>query len=216
MIEVEVRGKIDAPFSTLLERFRKCAQFVEEKERFSLIYFADSVPDDVRAIRDEKIDLRLRVTNKQAEIALKYGIWGVSENRKEILIPFPLEKFDAAVELLKHLGWTRGVAMATKTFVFQYRGVEFSLVQASEHAYFEAENSVSSERDIGKARERLLAACKDLGLSIFTNGEFISMINAMNNAPDAQFDFTHNSFASLKKNMRDSFNSPAINSFLLL
>jgi len=93
MIEVEVRGKIEDDFDKVLDLFNQKAKFIEEKDRFSLIYFRHEVVKDVREIRDEKVDLRLRVTNKNAELTLNYGIWGGNDVRKEISIPILLDKF---------------------------------------------------------------------------------------------------------------------------
>lgn len=86
MIEVEVRGKIE-DFEKSIGKFRKFAKFIKEKNRFSLVYTRNEVPEDAREILEEKVDLRLRITNGEAEIALKYGSWGAEESREEIIIP---------------------------------------------------------------------------------------------------------------------------------
>lgn len=204
MIEVEVRGKIE-DFDKLLNKFREKAEFIKEKDRFSLIYFTHGVVADVREIADEKIDLKLRVTDKKAEIIFKYGEWGVMESRKEISVPISLDKFDDAVELLNHLGWSTGVVMPTKTFAFDYKGIEFALVKIFDKSYFEAEILVDKENEVEKARNKIISVCKEFNVEIFKDEEFINMINSFNHFPGAQFDFSKDDFKDIKKKYKEFF-----------
>lgn len=203
--EVEVRGKITEDFTKLLIRFRKIATFVGEKDRFSLIYFNHGLVKDVRDIKEEKIDLRLRITNKQAELILKYGAWGGSDNREEISLPVPNEKFAETVLLLQRLGWTKGVALATKTYVFHYQGIEFALVQTKHLTYFEAEKMATTKKDIEKERDYILTICKSLGLEPFSDEAFMDTLNLLNNHPDNEFDFTKHSFEEIKRRYKGFF-----------
>ena len=203
--EVEVRGKIPGQFATLLTRFRKIATFVGEKDRFSLIYFNHGLVKDVREIKDEKIDLRLRITNKQTELILKYGAWGGSDSREEISLPIPNEKFAETVLLLQRLGSTKGVSLATKTYVFQYQGIEFALAQTKHLTYFEAEKMVADKKDIEKERDHILTICKSLGLEPFSDEAFMDTINLLNNHPDNQFDFTKHFFEEIRKRFKEFF-----------
>ena len=117
-IEVEVRGKIEGDFDKTLSLFKKKSKFIEEKDRFTLTFFNHGFVKDVREILNDPIDLRLRVTNKKAEIILKHGRFGGTDQRKEFSIPISLDKFDEAVEMFGLLGWNIGITFATKTFVF--------------------------------------------------------------------------------------------------
>ena len=203
--EVEVRGKITEQFKTLLTRFRKIATFVGEKDRFSLIYFNHGLVKDVREIKDEKIDLRLRITNKKSELILKYGAWGGSDSREEHSLPVPREKFWDTALLLQRLGWTNGVVLATRTYVFQYQGIEFALVQNKHLNYFEAEKMVANKKDIAKERAAILAICQSLQLQPFSDEAFMDALNIINNRPENQFDFTKQSFEEIKKRYKEFF-----------
>lgn len=204
MIEVEVRGKIDGNFEKFLEKFRKKAKFVEEKDRFSLIY-ARKFVRDVAEIKDDPIDFKLRITNKKAEIVLKYGLWGGREDRKEILIPIETEKFNEAVELFNLLGWNKGFTMATKTYVFDYNGVEFALVKSKEISYFEAEVLVDKSSLVEKAHEKIEMFCKELGLEIFSDQELIDLLNKINNSEGRTFDLSKESFSEIKVKYKNYF-----------
>jgi adenylate cyclase class IV len=207
MIEVEVRGKI-RDFGKTLDEFRKKAKFIGEKGRFSLIYFRKGIDaSDVRKkeIRDEKVDLRLRVTNKKAEIIMKHGKWAGSDTRKEISIPIPLEKFDDAVELLKDLDWHKGVIMDTKTYVFIYKGIEFAIVHNKSLDYFEAEKLVENKKAAEKELEQIKEICRDFSLIPFDEEDFMDEINKLNNLPERQFDFSKTDFGAIKPKYKEFF-----------
>lgn len=208
MIEVELRGGIEGDFQKVLGKFRKKAKFLREEDRFKLIYFREGIDfsHDVLDIRDDPVDLKLRVTNKKAEIALKYGVWGGKESRKEILIPIPLEKFEEAIDLLSALGWRKGTFLATKTFVFEYKGIEFALVNSGTGKnYFEAERAVENKEKVKKEHEKIEKACGEMDLKLFSVREFADMLNYFNNYPDYQFDFSKKDFSGIKKKYKEFF-----------
>ena len=122
-IEIEVRGPLsENEFTKLRKFFDKNAEFIKEKNRISFLYFrGDKIPDDVNEIKDDKVDLRVRITNKKAEIMLKYGEWAGSDIRKEIPLPFDINRFDDVIEFLRILGWKVGIIYATKTYVYKYK-----------------------------------------------------------------------------------------------
>lgn len=196
MIEVEVRGKIE-DFDKVLNNFKSKARFIEEKDRLSLIYFRHEVVKDVSDVRDEMVDLRLRITNKKSELILKYGTWGGSDSRKEISIPISINKFLEAVELLHLIGWNKGVVMETNTYVFNYKDVEFSLVKSKHLNYFEAERLVAETKNNRKEEEKINEVCVEMKLKPFTDKEFIDEINKVNNSGD-KFDFERDSFDKVK------------------
>lgn len=203
-IEVEVRGEIK-DFDKALEFFKKKAKFIEEKDRLTLAYFKGDLAKDVREVKDEKIDLRLRITNKKAEIMLKYGEWGAKDKRKEIPVPIALCDFDEAVELLKHLGWTKCLIATAKTLVFDYKGIEFALVtQSGKHSYFEAEKITKNEKDAEKMHEEIEVACKEFNLKTHTQEEFYDRLNRMNK--DILFaDFSKDDWKKIKPKFKEFF-----------
>lgn len=202
-IEVEVRGKI-LDFSKTLDFFKKNAQFVEEKDRLSFIYFREDVKD-VSEIKDELVDLRVRITNKKAEIVMKYGKWGSQESRKEFSFPISNENFGPALDFFKCLGWTKGVMMDTKTFVFNYEGIEFALASVGKNSYFEAEILINSQKEVEKSLEKIKRVCSFLKLDIFNEDEFISLINLLNSRRDRFFDMEKDDFEEIKKKFKEYF-----------
>jgi adenylate cyclase class IV len=206
MIEVEVRGRIK-DFDKTLAEFKSKAKFIQEKDRCSLVYLRNTfdINRDVRELKDDPVDLRVRITNKKSEIVMKYGKWGGSDRRKEISIPIDSKKFGDAVDLLKCLDWYSGVIMATKTFVFDYNGIEFALVKNKDYNYFEAEKLVEDSADSVKIQKEIKEVCKSLGLEVFDEEDFIDQINKINNNPENQFDFSKQEFSDFKKKFEEFF-----------
>jgi len=202
-IEVEIRGRIK-DFDKTLKEFKDKAKFIGEKDRFSLIYFRHELCKDVKEIKDEKVDLRLRVTNKKAEMIMKYGQWAGSDSRKEISIPILLERFDDAVEFLTCLDWNKGAIMATKTFVFNYKTTEFALVKNDSFNYFEAEK-MSNEDNKEKVMREIKEVCKEFNLEPFDEDDFINQVNAINNKKENQFDFSKQKFSDIQERFKEFF-----------
>jgi uncharacterized protein YjbK len=127
-IEVEFIGNITRDkFNELKEKFKNEGKFKKRKERVSFMYFRDKIPKDISEIKDEDTDLRLRITNKKPEIIIKKGSFTGSHSRKEISINFPIEEIQSYMDFLSALNWNIGVIYAVETFVYEYKGVEFSL-----------------------------------------------------------------------------------------
>lgn len=202
-IEVEVRGELD-DFDKALEFFKKKAKFIEEKDRFSFIYFRKHV-DSIEELKDDPVDLRVRITNKKAEIIMKYGKWGASDQRHEISIPIDVNKFDEAVQLFKYLNWDKGQKLTTKTFVFDYRGIEFALVKCEHYNYFEAEKVVEHKKDIEQAKKELEDVCNELKLKLFTEEEFMKILNKMNMDKRTLFDLSKHDFSDIKQEFKEFF-----------
>lgn len=138
-IEVEHRGLLTSKeYAKINQFFDKNGQFLDSKKRFSVIYVGSfgSVSKD----RDNKIDLKVRVTNKVAELVLKHGNWSARDARKEYSFEFDSKKFSDMIEFLKILGQHQIVVMATETQLYKYQGIEFAIVKIPDWGcYFEAE-----------------------------------------------------------------------------
>ncbi len=210
MIEVEVRGLID-DFEKVLKKFKehKEAKFIEEKDRFSMIFVRKEHTLEHalkrETIKEETIDLRIRVNNKKPEIVLKYGKVKGSEGRKEIIIPIHEHDFNKAVELFKLLEWNKGVTMDNKTFVFIYKGVEFALVHNRWINYFEAEKIVHEKEDADKVIREIKSVCKDFNLIPVTEEEFFNLIEVLNSKTERHFDLTKQDLQELKERWKEYF-----------
>jgi len=205
-IEVEMMGGINTnKFNSLKDFFDKNAKFKKKKERLTLMYFRDKIPLDIKEIKDEPVDLRFRVTNKQPEVVLKYGIFSGENARKEITLPLKPEEVENQIEFLKLLGWYVVVVYAVKTYVYDYNNIEFALVDIKDYGYnFEAE-IMCVEGEIENSKESLKKELDILGLKPFDSEGLDNQCNAINNNKNLQFNLNDTEFRLIKKRFKEFF-----------
>ncbi|MGC9049253.1 MAG: CYTH domain-containing protein, partial [Patescibacteria group bacterium] len=173
-IEVEIRGPLTKKqFQNLKKFLTKNGKLIGRKSRLSLMYFRKQVPKNVNAIKNDPVDLRLRITDGQATMVMKYGQWAGSDTRKEFEFPIEKNKFGQAIEFLKALGWTKTVVYATDASIYKYREVEFAVVEIKGYGYvYEAEIMVKNKKEISAARKKIKTLCSKIGLREYRSGEF--------------------------------------------
>lgn len=201
-IEVEHRGILTRKnFNELRAFFDKKGKFLGLEERFSVIYSQSKG----EKLSHSPIDLKLRITNKKAELVLKHGKWSGKDARKEFIFPIEKKRFGEMVEFLKILGHYRGVLQATKTYLYYYKGVEFSLVEVPGWGYyFEAEIAVN-RNNIEKANGKIKEECRKLELRALSHKEFCQLLNSLNNRPGFRFNFKKEDFSEIKKRFNKYF-----------
>lgn len=205
-IEVEFIGAVSKNrFLELKEKFEKEGTFKKRKERISFMYFRDKIPKDLSEIKDEDTDLRLRITNKEPELIIKSGLFTGSHSRKEISINFPIEDMQKYVDFLSALNWNVGVIYAVETFVYEYKGIEFSLVDIEDYGYnFEAE-ILTNPKNEPKARKEIYTVLNEINLKPFDERELNNQCNDINNRRGLRFDFSKQNISELKKKFSKFF-----------
>lgn len=203
-IEVEHRGSLSKKqFKDLNTFLKKNGKFLEEKDRFSVIY-SPRGKENLK-VSNSKIDLRPRVTNKKAELVLKYGTWGGNDARKEFSFPIELKKFEEVIEVLFILGFYYGVLQATKSYLYQYKGVEVVLVDVPKFGYYFEAEVVTDQSSIKNANEKIMSVCKELGLNIFSKKDFRKLLKDLNDRPGMRFNFKKQKFSDIKKRFKNYF-----------
>ena len=187
-IEVELRGLLSKKkFLELNEFFRKKGKFKESKNRILIDY---SIFLSGQGIENRTKDIRLRVTNGVPEIIVKIGRWGGLESRKEISILAYKGDFDKLVEAFAVMGFERGVLCVRKIEVYEYKNVEFSLVEVPGHSYyFEAEKLINTDQDREIAKQEIAEVCKELELDVFDDKSFFAYIRRLNKEVNEVFEF---------------------------
>ncbi len=205
-IEVEHRGRLTAEkFNDLTKLFSKKAKFISVKKRFSIVYSNNIEKKSVREDKDNPIDLKLRVTNGQPEIALKYGKWSGKDARREFGFHIASEQYENYIEFLKILGYDQAVLMANTKYDYRYHDVEFSLVEVPDWGYyFEAEMLVE-ENQKKAAEKKIDAEVEALGLKVFSEEEFYDLLDELNNRPGVKIDLSKVETSDLKKKYGEYF-----------
>jgi len=185
-IEIEIRGPLSKEeFDNLVSFFEIEGKKTGEKDRV-LIDYSTFLDDE---IENRKKDIRLRVTNGIPEIIVKLGSWGGTEHRKELSVFAKQGDFDTLVEIFAALGFSKGVLCVRKSKVYEYKGIEFALVEVPGHSYYyEAEKMASTENDANLILEEIRMVCRDLNLNIFDKDQFFEYIKKLNNESNEIFE----------------------------
>jgi adenylate cyclase class IV len=187
-IEVELRGRLTTDEYNELHTFLLREGKYKERKNRILLDYSTFMPEE--GIANRTRDIRLRVTNGQPEIITKLGRWGGGENRKEISVLTEKGSFDRLVETYAVLGYTKAILCIRNTEVFEYKDIEFALVEVPGHSYyFEAETMVSSLDSLPDAHEKIGAVCKDLKLNIFDDEGFYKYIEVLNKEANEVFEY---------------------------
>jgi len=205
-IEVEIRGPLtEDEYNKLADTLKNNGQKKQVRSRLSIMYFRNKIPKNAEEIKDDPVDLRIRITNKKAEIVMKYGLWGGKDKREEYIFPIELKKVGEAVEFLKRLGWKHAVIYATRSIVYEYNGIEFSLVEIEDYGYYYEAEVLASYGEETVAEEKILQTCEFLKIRQYAPGEFEKQCDHINNKKELQVNFEHTSFTTVKERFKELF-----------
>lgn len=204
-VEVEHRGRLtEKKFRKLKGFLKRKGKFIETKNRFSVIYSPSKGKESFKLNRSP-VDLKVRITNKKAELVLKYGKWSGNDARKEFLFPIDSKKFGEMIEFLLILGFYYGVLQATKTHLYLYKGIEFALVKVPNWGYyFEAEIETKPD-SVKKANKKITKECEKLGIGVLTDRDFCTLLESLNNRQGYRFNLKKQKFSGIKKRFSSYF-----------
>jgi predicted adenylyl cyclase CyaB len=186
-IEIEIRGPLTKEkFEDLVRLFESEGKKIAEKNRILIDYstFLDG------GIKNRQKDIRLRVTNGIPEIIVKVGKWGGTDHRKELSIFINQGGFDTLVEIFGELGFRKGMLCVRKSKVYEYKDIEFALVEVPGHSYYyEAEKMSHEKEDVNKIIKEIKNVCKDLNLKVFNKKQFFAYVDKLNKEANEIFDY---------------------------
>ncbi len=187
MIEVELRGVIERK---KIQELLKNYPFRKTKERIVIMYFREKIPEDVREILNDPVDLRVKISKKQAKLSLKYGTFS-DVGREELEINIPKSEVLKLIKMLAYLGWKHAVVYATEAWETEIDKITFTIVKIlrTPFSFFEAEILVKNKKEVKKAEEKLKKFLEKFGLKPFTEEEFYDFCNRINGIEEFKFDF---------------------------
>lgn len=190
-IEIEIRGPLSKEkFNNLVSFFDKEGKKLTEKNRVLIDYstFLEG------GVENREKDIRLRVTNGIPEIIVKLGKWGGTDQRKELSVLTNPNSFDTLVEIFGELGFVKGMLCTRKSKVYEYKGVEFALVEVPNHSYYyEAEKMAHENESVEQITEEIKRVCSDLQIKMFDKKTFFEYIDTLNKEANEVFDYTAHS-----------------------
>lgn len=188
-IEVEIRGPLlKDKFEYLASLFEKDGKKITEKNRV-LIDYSTFLKG---GIENRKKDIRLRVTNGIPEIIVKIGEWGGADRRKELSVLARPGQFDTLVQIFGELGFRKGILCVRKSEVYEYKDIEFALVEVPGHSfYYEAEKMAHEKENFDTLTKKITSVCTGLDLKVFDQKQFFEYINKLNREANEIFDYAN-------------------------
>jgi hypothetical protein len=190
-IELELRAEISGDkFEELLAILRKQAKLVSHTKRLSVMHFGK--------IGDYDFDIRVRITNGEAEVVIKRGGFH-SDNRVEISQPINKDQFMGMVHMLSLFNFTTKVA-ERETYNFDLGDeIIYSLVKAGNIFYVEIEK-ISSKDSIEENRKKLLSIINKQQLKLInTEKSFSKLCDRLSKYCDWSFDNSEDHFKKLQE-----------------
>jgi len=186
-IEVEIRGPLSKEkYKELVKLFEIKGRKTAEKKRI-LIDYSTFLKGGVR---NRQKDIRLRVTNGIPEIIVKIGKWGGVDQRKELSVFTEQGDFDTLVQIFAALGFRKGILCVRNSKVYEYKGIEFSLVEVPGHSYYyEAEKLAHKKERLENITRKIKNICMDLRLEIFNKKHFFEYIERLNKEANEIFNY---------------------------
>ena len=176
MIEVEIRGKLNKEqFEKLKAILAREGKFIKhtDREMFLLYDYPGYDPDPMT----RRVDIRLRNTNGACEIMMKEKMSANNEARKETSLKLKDSDLEKAKVIAKGFGCKKALKMQRSTDIYEYNGIEWSLVQTpKDYFYYEAERTATDEGEIPKIQTDLVQKAKSLDLKVFNPDEMKEFI----------------------------------------
>ena len=165
-IETEIRGTLsDAEYAEAKSFLDEHGVHKESHERE--MFLLRDYPGFSKDFVGREVDIRLRNTNGFCEIMLKQK---VGNAREEVSLQLKENNLETAKKIVKALGCTTALWMYRLKEIYDYNGIEWSLVVAPHNIrYYEAELVVDTEEKVPEAHARLEAEAKKLGLNVLND-----------------------------------------------
>lgn len=196
IIELEIRSEIQVnEYENIKKNLEKIGIPYSHTKRLSVMFFG--------AIGTKKIDIRVRITNKESEIVIKSGAFG-SYDRVEISQKISNDQFLGIVRIFSQLNFKMEVG-ERETFNFMLSGgITASLVSAGSIKYLEIEK-MSSVRDVSKNNIKLKKIATQLKLEILTENDFDLLCTRLAEAVDWPFHGEKVQYTKLSKLLQTYF-----------
>jgi len=172
MVEIEIRGRLtQEEFKNANSFFTEHGVLKEIQDR-EMILLQDTPGYDSDPTKRE-IDIRLRRTNGKTEIMIKRKMSDNNVARTENSFNLGEILLEDAKELVKHFGSKKGQWMHRRKSIYDYKKVEWSLVEAVPGIfYYEAEMVAEESDDLEKLRLDLIRIVQNEGYSVMDAEEY--------------------------------------------
>lgn len=179
MIEIEVRGILTKEEFDKANSFFAMNGVLKEVQDREMVLLLDTPGYDSDPTKRE-VDIRIRRTNGKTELMVKKKVSENNVARSEKAFDLGDISLDEAKELVKSFGSVKGQWMHRKKNVYDYDGVEWSLVEAVPGIfYYEAEMVADESQDTEEIRKILVEKAQSHGYSVLEPEEYKRFIEML-------------------------------------
>lgn len=189
MVEIEIRGTLTKEEFDKANSFFATNGILKEVQDREMILLLDTLGYDSDPTKRE-VDIRIRCTNGKTELMVKKKVSENNVARSEKAFDFGDMSLDDAKELVKSFGSVKGQWMHRKKNVYDYDGVEWSLVEAVPGVfYYEAEMVAEEGQDMEKIRKDLMVKAQNQGYSVLEPEEYRRFIEMLGSTVNRYIDW---------------------------
>ena len=201
-IELEFRAVV--PIRLYNKLHRQLHQRYTHKRttrRLSVMFFGK--------VENEQVDIRVRITNGDAEVVVKRGRFG-AHNRTEKSVPIKTNQFLEFVRFFVACGFTQTqhpgyIPKVAERFTHDFsdgKGTVLSLVRAGSIVYLEVER-MSTILQVPVNKQKVLKHLQDLKLKPINDKQFVTLCKKLSKQEDWTFRGTPNQHRRLAKLLRE-------------
>lgn len=196
-IELELRAEIlSKDFDTVLSKLKNNGEFISRANRLSVMFFGE--------YKNEFVDIRIRVTDKESEIVVKKG--GLhSHNRIELSQKISNDQFMGMVRIISQLGFDSKVGERENwNFKFSDK-IIVSLVKAGNLSYLEIEK-MTDEINQYKDKKQLLGIAKKIDVKVIEDKKYFdNFCKRLFEAGDWKFNNTKEEYERIEESLRNRY-----------
>ncbi len=190
-IEVELRGPLDEmSHEKLLKYLEINGKLVDKQSRFLVDYSTF-----LEGIGERKSDIRVRVTNGQAELIVKKGKFG-GHSREEASVFVKGNDLKRALFFMFLLGYKKGVAADRGIVRYEIDGIEIAIQDVRicgkpgkiHSRFFEAEIMADSDSE-NEAKKKIKEFLSGRGLKIFEENDWYDYVKTLNKEANGVFEY---------------------------
>lgn len=101
----------------------------------------------------------------------------------------PNNSFDDLVRIFGCIGLEKGMLCVRNSWVYDFKGTEFALVEVPNHSYYFEAEIMSGAGEVVVARKKLFEVLEELGLRIWSEQQFFAYIRTLNKEVNQVFNF---------------------------
>lgn len=193
-IECEIRSVVPAEkYQEVLERLKREGKFVGQKQRFSVMFFGYKFTPP--------LDVRVRVTNGEAEVVVKRGKFH-SPDRTETSLPIKIDQFIDLVKIFYHFGFDHVKVGPRESYKFNFLGdIEITLGRGGDYVYTEIEKMATPDT-LDAIRKELEDLAGKLDLPIASADDFYTLCQKLTEEVDWDFFDSPEDYVRLEKELK--------------